>query len=1574
MKRFSLVLLILLIFAGGLNAQTVINAVGDSLLGVGDDFQNLDTTAVFNFRNTIRVNVLKANKGLGSYDPKIITASDTMSFGLPMRLLEGTAPDTPASTFGFVYIKTSDNLLYFLNDAGTEFSLTAGAAGGETNTVSSPSGSSTSYRIIQNKSGVDFPHKNIVEGTNITIDSTSTTITINSTGGGSSGDSSFVTLDVDSLNNFNNAATTNIVVSDTLELTALTASRLLTLDGSKLTANTITGANLNLSISDANAVFESRTLTGGVGIAVIGDLSANRTITFDATEISSLTWGTGSFTTMTFNAGASDPVLTASSGVLNLSTGALQEGGNQVIDVANILNDLAQTSLADPGADRIVFWDDSDTAHEYATFGNGISISVNDISIDHDAANNFVSDEHVAHAGVTITAGAGMTGGGTIALTRTLDVVSGTDDIGVNANDITFTPANVDVTEFGSSNLTAGSVVFSDGSNLAQDNPNLFWDDTNNRLGIGTATPLEELHVVGEIFLDHTAIGADEHAFEIDVDAAGFGDVKAIDISYVSGAISAGEDEAVILINIDQIAATGGDLTAIEILSTEGSATVYGLKIGVIVNPIIHLSGDFVDADTVADNTTDVTTALSSGGSGSIAVFTANNDSIIIGSLSKFQEIEMIFGTFAGGAGIVPTFEFSTGVNAWTFFTPIDGTNGARRNGEIVFESSDIPTWATGTGGYFFIKEVRTQTGLGTTPVLDSIRVAATTLYTWDSDGNVTINSILFEGSTDDGFEHTINSIDPTADRTFNFPDDQLIAGDVLVASDASDLEYLNLGNAQLLIGDGSGIPTAAALSGHIVNDNAGVTTIQSNVVDGTMLQFGSDAIGDIYYYNGTDVIRLGIGSVNQIIKVAGGVPTWAADATGGGGSATADSMATDWSGPTDFDDMFPSSANEFLVDTLGVVAANSDFYLLARGVGDILLQDSTSITGTLSISTTTGLLQGNGASAITAITNSTTVGQVLRVTGSNVYGWGALDLADSDAITGTLPTGNGGTGATALDDILGGTGITATNGANTIIGGDATIAIDLTDSFAWTSDHTFARAGVALDFQNTTDATSNQVGIFRGGNRGAPADGDTTYFSFFLDNDSGGLLEYARLNIRAMDVTNATIDAEVLWQIMSDSVLTDVFEMSSSTSGTITVNVPNGTLQEGGNDVITSANILNDLSQTALADPGADRITFWDDSDTQFEHATLGNGISITTNDIAIDHDAADNFVAGEHILHSGVTLTAGTNLNGGGDISANRTFNLDDPITLNRSNFDTLGIETANANFVLLARSVGDILLQDSTTVTGLFSVTGDAILTGDLAVNGDDITSDGDLTFNATGDDYFFGAAAGTEPQQVHIFDGGADNEPGGLILYNDAGADFSLFVDTAGDIRFHTAFPTDDDSDGSVLTAKMDTAFVDLFHATWDTTVAGGPSFTSKSVFTTDLNWSFDAATAETLHTVIYIPAYVDSVISFELHGETNTTTAEFDMKMLWQQVAHDGAGLNTLALSNSDTLLITSPGTSGDVIIQRWDLPVGDPSTLVGGRKTYLALVRDAADSADDATGDLNFEGIGIYYVRKESYR
>jgi microcystin-dependent protein len=48
--------------------------------------------------------------------------------------------------------------------------------------------------------------------------------------------------------------------------------------------------------------------------------------------------------------------------------------------------------------------------------------------------------------------------------------------------------------------FTIGSLVFAGaGGTYTQDNTNLFWDDTNNRLGIGTATPSQRLDITGNV-------------------------------------------------------------------------------------------------------------------------------------------------------------------------------------------------------------------------------------------------------------------------------------------------------------------------------------------------------------------------------------------------------------------------------------------------------------------------------------------------------------------------------------------------------------------------------------------------------------------------------------------------------------------------------------------------------------------------------------------------------------------------------------------------------------------------------------------------------------------------------------------------------------------------------------------------------------------------------------------------------------------------------------------------------------------------------------------------------------------
>jgi hypothetical protein len=43
----------------------------------------------------------------------------------------------------------------------------------------------------------------------------------------------------------------------------------------------------------------------------------------------------------------------------------------------------------------------------------------------------------------------------------------------------------------------AGAIQFSDGSAFASDAANLFWDDTNNRLGVGTNAPSATTHIKG---------------------------------------------------------------------------------------------------------------------------------------------------------------------------------------------------------------------------------------------------------------------------------------------------------------------------------------------------------------------------------------------------------------------------------------------------------------------------------------------------------------------------------------------------------------------------------------------------------------------------------------------------------------------------------------------------------------------------------------------------------------------------------------------------------------------------------------------------------------------------------------------------------------------------------------------------------------------------------------------------------------------------------------------------------------------------------------------------------------------
>jgi len=94
------------------------------------------------------------------------------------------------------------------------------------------------------------------------------------------------------------------------------------------------------------------------------------------------------------------------------------------------------------------------------------------------------------------------------------------------------------------------------------------------------------------------------------------------------------------------------------------------------------------------------------------------------------------------------------------------------------------------------------------------------------------------------------------------------------------------------------------------------------------------------------------------------------------------------------------------------------------------------------------------------------------------------------------------------------------------------------------------------------------------------------------------------------------------------------------------------------------NAGMVQDISN--LADPGADRILGWDESVNAAIGFSGGAGIVFTTTVISVDHDAATNFVANEHINHANVDVIAGNGLTGGGAITADRTLTMGTPGSL--------------------------------------------------------------------------------------------------------------------------------------------------------------------------------------------------------------------------------------------------------------------------------------------------------------------
>lgn len=123
-----------------------------------------------------------------------------------------------------------------------------------------------------------------------------------------------------------------------------------------------------------------------------------------------------------------------------------------------------------------------------------------------------------------------------------------------------------------------------------------------------------------------------------------------------------------------------------------------------------------------------------------------------------------------------------------------------------------------------------------------------------------------------------------------------------------------------------------------------------------------------------------------------------------------------------------------------------------------------------------------------------------------------------------------------------------------------------------------------------------------------------------------------------------------------------------------------------------------------------------------------ISNSTGIWANQSNFDHNSLTNYVADRHIAHSGVILTAGNGLTGGGDITASRTFDVGSGNGISVST-DAIAV-LANGSSGLVANATGVHIKTGSglgfdgtgiLQVTGAISVT-DATVSGNLVVLGD------------------------------------------------------------------------------------------------------------------------------------------------------------------------------------------------------------------------------------------------------------
>ena len=552
-------------------------------------------------------------------------------------------------------------------------------------------------------------------------------------------------------------------------------------NGNPVVGATVGGSNTQVQFNDggsfggvANFTFNKTTNRLSVAGGVSG--SATSTGSFGRIDASNLT-GT--------NTG--DVTLAGSRDYITISGQTITR--NQ-IDIGDDTNLAAGTGLILSGDSLSVDFTDSDLRSHISGSYKGDGVFSGSAQITHDDTTGFVANEHIDHSGVDITAGAGLTGGGSITTTRALNVGQGTG-ITVNATNISTNDSEIvhdNLSGFvANEHIDHSGVTLSAGTGLTGGG-----DITTNRsFAIDFTDSQFKANVSGSYKGDGVFSGSVQITHD---DTTGFVANEHIDhtgVSIVAGAGLTGGGTIASSRTINAVAGTGITVNA-DNITTNDSEIVHDNLSGFVANEHIDHSG--------------VSIVAGSGLTGG-------------GTIASSRTINVV-----GGTGITANAD-----NITTNDSEIvhDNLSGFVANEHIDHSAVSITAGAGLTGG-------------GTIASTRTINVVGGTGITANAD-NITTNDSEIVHDNLSGFvanehiDHTTVSI--TAGTGLTGGGD--ISGTRTLAVDFTDSQF----KANVT---GSSTALSASLSGRITTEESNVDTLQArNLVAGSGLTGGGTLASD---------------------------------------------------------------------------------------------------------------------------------------------------------------------------------------------------------------------------------------------------------------------------------------------------------------------------------------------------------------------------------------------------------------------------------------------------------------------------------------------------------------------------------------------------------------------------------------------------------------------------------------------------------------------------------------------------------------------------------------------------------